>query len=280
MAQKVWMITGASRGFGAEMSKAVLASGDKLVATARNIKGLEQLSSTDTGADSNLFTAAIDVTDETQVRVAMEAALNHFGRIDVLVNNAGYGLMGAVEETSAAEVERLYRTNVFGLLNVTRAVLPSMRKRRAGHIINFSSLGGYSSSAGFGVYCSTKFAVEGISEALYDEVAPLGIHVTVVEPGYFRTDFLDTSSLVETAERIPDYAATVGKVRESAAAHNHQQPGDPAKLGQAIVKLGNTTEPPVRLPLGTDTLRRITEKNAFVQAETEKWRALAASTDY
>jgi short-subunit dehydrogenase len=126
--------------------------------------------------------------------------------------------MGAVEESSATEVERLYRTNVFGLLNVTRAVLPGMRKRRAGLIINFSSLGGYSSSPGFGVYCSTKFAVESITEALHGELAPLGIHATVVEPGYFRTDFLDMSSLADTAARIPDYAATVGKVRESAAA--------------------------------------------------------------
>jgi NAD(P)-dependent dehydrogenase (short-subunit alcohol dehydrogenase family) len=280
MAQRVWMITGASRGFGAEMAKAVLASGDKVVATARNTKGLAYLQGTERVDNPNIYVTALDVTDEAQVRSAVEVVLKHFGQIDVLVNNAGYGLMGAVEESSATEVERLYRTNVFGLLNVTRAVLPSMRKRRAGHIINFSSLGGYSSGPGFGVYCSTKFAVEGITEALHGELAPLGIHVTVVEPGYFRTDFLDTSSLASTDARIPDYAATVGKVRESAAAHNHQQPGDPAKLGKAIVELANAAEPPLRLPLGTDTLRRITEKNAFVQAETEKWRVLAASTDY
>jgi NAD(P)-dependent dehydrogenase (short-subunit alcohol dehydrogenase family) len=280
MVQKVWMITGASRGFGAEISKAVLASGDKLVATARNTSSLAHLENSATGASSRFLAVALDVTDEAQVFDAVQAAIKQFGRIDVLVNSAGYGLLGAVEESSAAEVERLYRTNVFGLLNVTRAVLPIMRKQRAGHIINFSSLGGYSSAPGFGVYCSTKFAVEGITEALHGEVASLGIHVTAVEPGYFRTDFLDTSSLVETAGRIPDYAATVGKVRESAATHNHQQPGDPAKLGQAIVQLANAAEPPVRLPLGTDTLRRIAEKNAFVQGETEKWRALSVSTDY
>jgi NAD(P)-dependent dehydrogenase (short-subunit alcohol dehydrogenase family) len=280
MVQKVWMITGASRGFGAEISKAVLASGDKLVATARNTSSLAHLENSATGASSRFLAVALDVTDEAQVFDAVQAAIKQFGRIDVLVNSAGYGLLGAVEESSAAEVERLYRTNVFGLLNVTRAVLPIMRKQRAGHSINFSSLGGYSSAPGFGVYCSTKFAVEGITEALHGEVASLGIHVTAVEPGYFRTDFLDTSSLVETAGRIPDYAATVGKVRESAATHNHQQPGDPAKLGQAIVQLANAAEPPVRLPLGTDTLRRIAEKNAFVQGETEKWRALSVSTDY
>ena len=141
MAQKVWMITGASRGFGAEIAKVVLASGDKLVATARNTVGLEHLPNAVAGANSNLFAVALDVTDEAQVLGALQAALNRFGRIDVLVNNAGYGLMGAVEESSAAEVERIYRTNVFGLLNVTRAVLPTMRKQRSGHIINFSSLG-------------------------------------------------------------------------------------------------------------------------------------------
>jgi NAD(P)-dependent dehydrogenase (short-subunit alcohol dehydrogenase family) len=269
------MITGASRGFGAEISKAVLAAGDQLIATARNIQRMEHL-----GTPENLFTVALDVTDEPRVKEAVDTALEHFGRIDVLVNNAGFGLLGAVEESSAEEVERLFRTNVFGLLNVTRAVLPSMRKRRAGHIMNLSSIGGYGSSPGWGVYCSTQFAVEGITEALHAELAPLGIHATVIEPGFFRTDFLDSSSLVETANRISDYADTVGKMREFAAGHNHQQPGDPAKLAQAIVQLANTPQPPVRLPLGTDTLKRIAEKNAFVEEETSKWRTLSASTDY
>ena len=275
MPQKVWLITGASRGFGAEMARSALAAGHKVVATARNLKGFDSF-----GTQANLLPVALDVTDEQQVRTGVDAAIQHFGRIDVLVNNAGYGLLGAVEESSAADVERLYRTNVFGLLNVTRAVLPAMRRQRSGHIINFSSVGGYKSAAGFGVYCSTKFAVEGLTEALHDELAPLGIHATVVEPGYFRTDFLDSTSLVETSGRIADYADTVGKVRESAAAYNHQQPGDPAKLGRAIVQLVNAADPPLRLPLGTDTLQRIGEKNAFVEKETEKWRALAASTDF
>ena len=184
MTQKVWMITGASRGFGAEISKSVLEAGDRLVATARNTKGLDVFA-----GNPNVFSVELDVTDEQMSRAAVEAALQRFERIDVLVNNAGYGLLGAIEESSAAEVERLYRTNVFGLLNVTRAVLPGMRRQRAGHIINFSSIGGYSSGAGFGVYCSTKFAVEGITEALHDELAPLGIHATVVEPGYFEPIF-------------------------------------------------------------------------------------------
>ena len=275
MAQKVWFITGASRGFGAVIASAVLASGDNLVATARNLAGLEHL-----GTHDNLLTLETDVTSRPQVKKAISAARKQFKRIDVLVNNAGFGLLGAIEETSAKEVETLYQTNVFGLLNVTRAVLPVMRKQRYGHILNFSSVGGYNSRAGFGIYCSSKFAVEGISEALHDELAPLGIHVTIVEPGAFRTDFLDNSSLARTETIIPDYEETVGKVRQWAQDKNHQQQGDPAKLAQAILQLANSPDPPLRLPLGTDTLQRIAEKNAFVEKETEKWRAVAASTDF
>lgn len=275
MAQKVWFVTGASRGLGAEIAKAILASGDNLVATARKADALDHL-----GKHDNLFNVAMDVTNEPQVQEAVKAALARFGRIDVLVNNAGYGLLGAVEESSAAEVENIYRTNVFGLLNVTRAVLPIMREQRSGHIINMSSLGGYAGYYGWGVYGSTKFAVEGITEAMHLELAPLGIHVTVVEPGFFRTDFLDASSLVSTKTMIPDYAETVGKMRELTGGHNHQQPGNPAKLAQALLKLANTEQPPVRLPLGTDALARIAEKNAFVEKEAERWRTISTSTDF
>lgn len=277
MTERVWLITGASRGFGVEISKAVLAAGDKLIATARTMKGLEYL-----GTDGKLFTALLDVTDETQVKDTVHAALAHFGHVDILVNNAGISLLGAVEESSGDEVERLYRTNVFGLLNVTRALLPSMRERRSGHIINISSVAGYSAYAGFGVYSSTKFAVEGLTEALYLELAPLGIHATVVEPGFFRTDILDSSkSLLETAERITDYADTAsGEMRDSVPGYNHNQPGDPAKLAQALLELVNAVDPPLRLPLGSDTLTRMAEKNALIERETSTWQALAASTDY
>lgn len=275
MAQQVWMVTGASRGFGAEIAKAVLAAGNKLVGTARRLEALQNL-----GANESVLKVALDVTDEAQAKTAVDAALARFGRIDVLVNNAGYGLLGAVEESNAADVENIFRTNVFGLLNVTRAVLPVMRKQRSGHIINMSSLGGYTSGPGFGLYCSTKFAVEGIGEALSAELAPLGIHATIVEPGYFRTDFLDNSSLSVTKEQIADYADTVGKVREQAARGNHNQPGDPKKLAQAILQLVNSADPPVRLPLGTDAVARIAAKNAFVEGETMKWRALSESTDF
>src|SRR5262249_13690947 len=157
-----------------------------------------------------------------------------------------------------------FATNVFGLLNVTRAVLPYMRKRRSGHIINMSSIGGYASYPGWGVYCATKFAVEGLSEALSIELAPLGIHATVVEPGWFRTDFLSAQSLSSTAVRLDDYADTVGKTRVAAAAANHQQPGDPQQLARVIVQLAAEREPPRRLALGSDTVARIQEKNRDV----------------
>lgn len=275
MTQRTWLITGASRGFGAEIAKAVLAAGDRLIATARNQADLQQFATS-----KDVLTLSMDVTDETQVKAAITTSLEKFGQIDVLVNNAGFGLLGAVEECSAEEVESVYRTNVFGLLNVTRAVLPSMRQHRSGHIINLSSIGGYRSYPGWGVYGSTKFAVEGITEALHYELAPLGIHAIVVEPGFFRTNFLDASSLRKTKIEIPDYAETVGKTRDGAVEHNYQQPGDPLKLAQAILEIVNTDEPPLRLPLGTDTLQAIAQKNAYVEQETAKWRTLSESTDF
>src|SRR5215470_3134156 len=233
---KTWFITGASRGFGALIMEAVLASGDAVVATARDPASIAD--------HSRLLKVPLDVTNEGKARDAAARGMEKFGRIDVLVNNAGYGLLGAVEEASAIETERVFATNVFGLLNVTRAVLPYMRSQRSGHIINMSSVGGYAAAyPGWGIYCATKFAVEGISEALSVELAPLSIHATVVEPGYFRTDFLSARSLSSTAVRIDDYADTVGKMRTFAAAVNHQQPGDPRRLAQAIVRLAAVRRP-------------------------------------
>ena len=273
---RIWLVTGASRGIGARITEAALAQGDAVVATARDAAALQQRF----GPHDALLALPLDVTDEAQAARAVAAALARFGRIDVLVNNAGYGLLGAVEEASADEVRRLYETNVFGLLNVTRAVLPSMRARRQGRVINISSLGGYQSAAGFGLYCSTKFAVEGLTEALHAELAPLGIHVTAVQPGYFRTDFLDAASLAVSPRILDDYAASAGQVRLAAARINHQQPGDPQRLAQALLALVASATPPLRLPLGTDTLQTIADKHAFVEHETAQWRALAASTDF
>lgn len=275
MSPKTWLITGTSRGLGSEIAKAVLAVGDRLIATARNQSDLKYL-----GAAKDVLALSMDVTNEGEVKIAVAAGLEKFGRIDVVVNNAGFGLLGAIEESSAEDVEIIYRTNVFGVLNVTRAVLPSMRQHRSGHIINLSSIGGYRSYPGWGIYCSTKFAIEGITEALHAELAPLGIHATVIEPGYFRTDFLDGSSLRQSAEQISDYAETVGKTRDMEAGRNHQQQGDPVKLAQAILQIANANEPPLRLPLGTDTLQGIAAKNAYVKQELKKWRTLSKSTNY
>ncbi|ALP67397.1 oxidoreductase [Paraburkholderia caribensis] len=274
--KRVWFITGASRGLGALMAEAALADGNAVVATGRNAAAIvERL-----GESPALLPVALDVTSEAQAKAAVEAAVEKFGRIDVLINNAGFGLLAAVEESSDADVRRMYDTNVFGLLNVTRAVLPVMRKQRSGHVINMSSIGGYRSGAGFGVYCSTKFAVEGITEALHAELKPLGIHATVVEPGYFRTDFLDGSSLVVGKEIIGDYDETSGNVRRFAVGMNHNQPGDPQKLATALVTLVDAQTPPLRLALGTDTLKAIAEKNEYVTTETEAWKTLSASTDF
>lgn len=273
---KTWFITGASRGFGLLIAKVALARGDNVVATARRPQAIVD------ALDNHpqLLALPLDVTDEHAAVDAVKLAAARFGRIDVLVNNAGYGLLGAVEESSAEEVRRLYETNVFGLLNVTRAVLPVMRQQRRGHVINISSLGGYQAYYGWGVYGSTKFAVEGITEALAQELQPLGIHATVVEPGFFRTDFLDTSSLSSTALLIGDYADTVGAMRVHAAAANHQQPGNPLQLAKALMVLADTSQPPVRLPLGSDAIARIRSKNATVERELNEWMALALSTDF
>jgi NAD(P)-dependent dehydrogenase (short-subunit alcohol dehydrogenase family) len=273
---RVWFITGASRGLGARIAEAALAAGDAVVATSRDAATITQRF----GARPGLLAVSLDVTDEARAVRATAAALERFGRIDILVNNAGYGLLGAVEESGADEVRRLYETNVFGLLNVTRAVLPQMRERRSGHVINISSLGGYQSAAGFGVYCSTKFAIEGLTEALHAELAPLGIHATVVEPGYFRTEFLEGQSLITSPRVLDDYAASAGRAREAARQISLNQPGDPVRLAEALLKLVNADTPPLRLPLGTDTLQVIADKHAFVERETAAWRVVAASTDF
>ena len=273
---KVWFITGASRGFGALITQEALAAGDKVVATARDPKTITDK----IGAHPNLLAVKLDVTQEAQAHEAVREAVKRFGRIDILLNNAGYGLLGAVEESSASEVERMFQTNVFGVLNVTRAVLPEMRRQRSGHVINISSIGGYAGYIGWGAYGATKFAIEGITESLAQEVKPLGIKVTVVEPGFFRTDFLDEQSLVKTKIEIDDYAETVGAMRSFAASANHAQPGDPAKFAKGMIKLAHAENPPLRMPFGSDTVAKIAEKNVHVDGEVAAWRELAMSPDF
>ncbi|MET0328731.1 MAG: oxidoreductase [Luteimonas sp.] len=273
---KTWLITGASRGFGARVAEHALAIGDNVVATARNPETVvERL-----GAHPGLLALALDVTVESQAIAAANETVARFGRIDVLLNNAGYGLLGAVEEANAEEIERLYRTNVFGLLAVSRAVLPHMRAQRSGRILNISSIGGYRGAAGFGIYCSTKFAVEGLSEAMHAELAPLGIHVTVAAPGYFRTDFLDATSLAVSPSSIADYTATAGRVRDVAANLNHAQPGDPQRLAKVLVEFTDAPNPPVRLPLGSDAVAALEARYSTDAALLAEWRAVSISTDF
>lgn len=273
---KTWFITGASRGFGARIAQLALERGDNVVATARSVASITDK----LGERPNLLATALDVTNEQQAHDPARQAVERFGTIDVLLNNAGFGLIGAVEEATAEEVERLYRTNVFGLLTVTRAVLPQMRSQRSGRILNISSIGGYRAGAGFGVYCSTKFAVEGLSEALHAELEPIGIHVTVVEPGYFRTDFLDPSSLSASSNRIHDYDGTAGAVREHAASLNHNQPGDPEKFARQVVAFADVDQPPVRMPFGSDTVAAIEAKHASDANIINRWRNVSVSTDF
>lgn len=273
---KTWFITGTSRGFGTIIARAALEAGDNVIGTGRRAADVIRA----LGASDRLLAVDLDVNDEAAAAAAVKAGVERFGRIDILVNNAGFGILGGVEETSAADVEAVFRTNVFGLLSVTRAVLPQMRRQRSGHIVNLSSIGGYQAYIGWGVYGATKFAVEGLTEAMALELAPLGIFATTVLPGFFRTDFLDAKSLTTAQTSIPDYADTVGAMRSAMGDANHQQPNNPAKIGPALLKLVNHPKPPVRLLLGPDTIEAVEKKNAFVAKELAEWRDVAASTGF
>lgn len=276
--QKVWLITGASRGFGLEIAKAALKAGDKVVATVRsNPEQFEQ----QFPEQQNLSVVVLDVTQEKQVIAGVEKAIATFGGIDVLVNNAGYGLLGATEEITDQEVRSQFDTNVFGLLNVTRAVLPYMRSRQKGHIINISSLFGYAATVpGFGLYGATKFAVEGITEGLQLEVKPFGIHVTAVAPGLFRTDFASGDSYKSSQLLLEEYQGTVGQVRQAVAGLHGNQPGDPAKLAQVILELANAEHPPLHLPVGKDAVSALQAKMSTIAKEVAEWETLSVSTDY
>lgn len=275
---RTWFVTGAGRGLGYEIARCALERGDAVVAAGRDLDRVDAAYSSAPGHPDRVLPVALDVTDEAQAARAVDAAVERFGRIDVLVNNAGRGLLGAVEEADAAEVASVFDTNVFGLLNVTRAVLPHMRAARSGHVVNISSMGGFAQVAGWGVYGATKFAVEGLSESLRAELAPLGIAVTIVEPGGFPTDFLAGSSLHTTARQIEDYAPTAGEVRRVSLQSNGHQRNDPAKGAAAIVEAVTAPNPPSRLQVGPDAVEMVERKLEFVRAELETWRALASST--
>jgi NAD(P)-dependent dehydrogenase (short-subunit alcohol dehydrogenase family) len=273
---RVWLITGCSTGFGRALADAVLAKGDRLIATARKPEQLQDLVASYRGQVHSL---SLDVTDLDNIRSAVTEAKDVFGRIDVLVNNAGYGALGAIEEVSDEAIRRQYDTNVFGTLNMMRTILPIMRQQRNGHILNLSSVWGMVSFATTGIHCSTKFAVEGLSEALSKEVAPLGIRVTIVEPGAFRTDF-NGRSLSIPEQQIDDYAETTGKFLEWSQQMDGKQPGDPEKAAQAIIRVVESDEPPLRLVLGEDAVNAIEQKLQSVKAELDKWRSVSLATAF
>ena len=273
---KVWFITGSSSGFGRSLTKAVLKRGDRVVATARK---LEQLSDFIDQYPETLKAVRLDVTKPQEVRYAVNAALDTFGSIDVLVNNAGYGALGAIEEFSDDAIRHQFETNVFGALDVMRVVLPIMRKQRHGHILNISSVAGFTSFEGTGIYCGTKYALEGLSEALAKEVAPLKIKVTIVEPGAFRTDF-NGRSLVTPDILIDDYASTSGEFIDWIRNMDGKQPGDPDKAATAIIQAVESDNPPLRLALGADAVDAIETKLKSVKEELDTWKSVAYDTAF
>lgn len=273
----VWFITGASRGFGLEIVREALSRGDSVIATARNPQAvLDALPD----AGDRLLAVALDVHQPEQIKAAVEKAVAQFGRIDVLVNNAGRGLLSGVEEASDEAVRAVYEVNVFGLLAVTRGVLPQLRAQRSGKVFNISSIGGFVAGPGWGVYSSTKFAVEGLSEALGREVAPLGIQVSAIEPGVFRTNFLDGSSLSVEENVIDDYRETVGATRKWAVDTNYNQEGDPVKAAKIIVDLASRDELPERLQLGRDSFDAVAGKVARTAQDQREWREVSLSTAF
>ncbi|MBX9399470.1 SDR family NAD(P)-dependent oxidoreductase [Streptomyces sp. TRM72054] len=271
----VWFVTGASRGFGAEITREALNRGHRVIATARDMSAVLRAYPQ---KPAGLLSVSADVTEPEQLTVAVEAGLAEFGRIDVVVNNAGYGLVGAIEETSDTAARALFDVNVFGVLNALRATLPTLRAQRSGHILNISSVGGFATAPAVGLYGASKFALEGISEALHGELAPLGVRVTIVEPGGFRTDFLNGSSIQVEPAAIEDYAAGAGPVREALAHNDGRQPGDPVKAAKAIVDITEVDEPPLRLQLGADAVERVEAKLDLVRRELDEWRHVALST--
>ncbi|MFK0387032.1 oxidoreductase [Agrobacterium sp. NPDC090273] len=272
---KRWLITGSSRGLGRALVEAALESGDQVVATARNVDALKPLIEKH-AARVVLF--PLDVTDPIAADNAVQFAKSSFGGLDVVVNNAGYGNVSAIEDTHIEEMRREIETNLFGTIIVTKAVIALMREQRHGHIINVSSVGGRLGSTGRASYSAAKWGVEGFSEVLAQEMALVGVKVTIIEPGGFRTDFAGSST--ELREGRPEYDAVVGAAARFQRDYNGRQPGDPAKAAQVILKIAQMENPPSRLALGSDALAAIRNANTSRRAELEKWASLSSSTDF
>ena len=273
---RVWFVTGASSGFGRAVSETVLRHGDRLVATGRDPDSIQDLADRH---PNQAHVLRLGVTDAKAAQAAIEETVAHFGEIDVVVNNAGYGHIGAVEELTDAEWRQQFDVNLFGVINVTRAALPRMRAQRSGHLVQMSSLNGIEGLVGGAYYTASKFAIEGFSESLAEEVAHLGIKVTIVEPGPHRTRFLDSRS-AKSAKPMPDYADSVGQTREAMTRLDGSQPGDPVRAAEAIYRAVEADKPPRRLPLGQLALDSIRAKLKAQLLELHTWADLSASSDF
>lgn len=272
---KVWFITGSSRGLGLSLTEAVLAGGDKVAATARDPKQLADLK---TKYRDQILPLQLDVNDNGQIRSAVEQTVKQFGRIDVLVNNAGFGITGAAEAFTDEQVRSQLETNLYAPIAITRVVLPVMRKQRSGHILQISSVGGRVGNPGLTMYQAAKFGLGGFSEALAKEVAPLGIHVTSVEPGGFRTDWGGAS--MTFAPEVEGYEASVGAIRSYLRSGNYTPMGDPDKAAKAMIRLVEDPQPPVHLVLGSEAVAILKAADAARKAELEKWMPVSISTDH
>jgi NAD(P)-dependent dehydrogenase (short-subunit alcohol dehydrogenase family) len=273
---KTWFITGAAGGLGAAIARAALEDGHRVVATGRH---MERLNATYSGFGPNVATLPLDVTNADQATAAVKEAIAYFGRLDVLVNNAGYGQFGVFEENGVPDIQRQFSVNVFGVFNVTRAVLPIMRKQRAGYIVNMSAIGGFVGYPNLSLYSSSKFAVEGFTESLAQEIAPFGIKVTMVEPGFMRTNFLGAQSVQFGGGKIDDYAQYSALARRFVEDNHQKQSGDPDRLGRAVVSLAAELHPPLRYLAGSDALALARNKLTTLRDEFDKWAKLSAEAD-
>lgn len=275
-APRTWFITGCSSGFGRAIAEAALQAGDRVVLTAREVSRIEPLASV---APDQALALPLDVTREDQIHTALDAAVDRFGPLDVVVNNAGYGLIGAIEECQPDQIRRCVETNFFGTLNVIRAVLPRLRAQRSGHIVNLSAAAAISNYAGFGVYGAAKAAVEALSESLRAETLGLGIKVTLVEPGPFRTDFIGRS-LEPVPQRLPEYDRTSGKFAQFLKVIDGKQPGDPARAARAIVAMVHAGNPPFRMPLGRYVVKKLRDRAAELNRLADEQEQAAIAADF
>lgn len=273
---RTWFITGCSSGFGRALAEAALQSGDRVVLTARDASRVEPLAAV---VPDQALALPLDITQEDQIEAAIGAAIDRFGPLDVVVNNAGYGLIGAIEECQPAQIRRCVETNFFGTLNVIRAVLPRLRAQRSGHIVNVSAAAAISNYAGFGVYGAAKAAVESLSESLRAETAGLGIRVTLVEPGPFRTDFIGRS-MDTVPQRLGDYDRTSGKFAQFLKVIDGKQPGDPARAARAMVTMVHSANPPFRLPLGRYMIKKLRDRATELTRMADEQETTAIHADF